>query len=131
MRDPEGSRNLVAATRSRARASAEAQQQDATLPETEAPDAPIPQEAPKRATKAKAKACSRGKESSEVITFQGSPPPDPHSKWIGQQDETEIPNGGRLLVAPSGFPDGLLVVEDDQRRRRIIVSVEQRERLVK
>jgi hypothetical protein len=66
-----------------------------------------------------------------VITFRGSPPPDPHSKWIGQQDETEIPNGGRLLEAPSGFPAGLLVVEDDQRRRRIIVPSEQRERLVK
>jgi hypothetical protein len=110
---------------------AETQQQDVALPETEAQDAPVPQEAPKRATKAKTKVFSRGKESSEVITFRGSPPPDPHSKWIGQQDETEIPNGGRLLEAPSGFPDGLLVVEDDQRHRRIIVPSEQRERLVK
>jgi hypothetical protein len=94
-------------------------------------NAPVPQEAHRPASKAKTKACSRGKEASEVITFRGSPPPDPHSKWIGQQDETEIPNGGRLLEAPSGFPDGLLVVEDDQRRQRIIVPVEQRERLVK
>ncbi len=131
MRDPEGSRNLVAATRSRARAAAKTQQQDLALPETEAQDAPVVQEAPKRAIKAKAKVCSRGKESSKVITFRGSPPPDPHTKWIGQQDETDIPNGGRLLEAPSGFPDGLLVVEDDQRRRRIIVPPEQRERLVK
>ncbi len=131
MRDPEGSRNLVAATRSCVRASAEAQQQAVALPETEAQDAPVPQEALRRASKAKTKACSRGKEASEVITFRGSSPPDPHSKWIEQQDETEIPNGGRLLEAPSGFPDRLLVVEDDQRRRRIIVPLEQRERLVK
>ncbi len=60
VRDPEGSRNLVAAMRSRARASTEAQQQDVAPPETEAQDAPVPQEAPKRATKAKAKICSRG-----------------------------------------------------------------------
>ncbi len=131
MRDPEGSRNLVAATRSHARASEEAQQQAVALPETESQNAPVPQEAPRSATKAKAKVCSRGKQSSEVITFRGSPPPDPHSKWVGQQDKTEIPNGRRLLEAPSGFPDGLLVVEDDQRRRRIIVPLEQRERLVK
>ncbi len=82
-------------------------------------------------TKAKAKASVRGKEVSEVVTFRGSPPPDPHIKWVGQQDATEIPNGGRLLEAPPGFPDGLLVIEDDQRRRRIIVPLEQRERLVK
>jgi hypothetical protein len=94
-------------------------------------NAPVPQEAHRPVSKAKTKACSRGKEASVVITFRGSPPPDPHSKWIGRQDETEIPNGGRLLEAPSGFPNGLLVVEDDQRRRRIIVPVEQRERLVK
>jgi hypothetical protein len=86
---------------------------------------------PERVTKAKAKACVRGKEVSEVVTFRGSPPSDPHIKWVGQQDVTEIPNGGRLLEAPLGFPDGLLVIEDDQRRRRIIVPSEQRERLVK
>jgi hypothetical protein len=56
-------------------------------------------------TKAKAKVCVRGKEVSEVVTFRGSPPPDPHIKWVGQQDATEIPNGGRLLEAPPGFPD--------------------------
>jgi hypothetical protein len=76
-------------------------------------DAPVPQGALWRVSKAKTKACSRGKEASEVISFRGSPPPDPHSKWIGEQDETEIPNEGRLLEAPSGFPDGLLVVEDE------------------
>ncbi len=94
-------------------------------------DAPVFSQVPKRATKAKAKACVRGKEVSEVVTFRGSPPPDPHVKWVGQQDATEISNGGRLLEAPPGFPDGLLVIEDDQRRRRIIVPLEQRERLVK
>ena len=73
----------------------------------------------------------RGKEVSEVVTFRGSPPPDPHDKWIGQQDPTEIPNGGRLLDSPPGFLDGLLVIEDDQRRQRIIVPSEQRERLIK
>ena len=77
------------------------------------------------------KACVRGKETSEVVTFRGSPPPDSHDKWVGQQDATEIPNGGRLLDSPPGFPDGLLVIEDDQRRRRIIVPSEQRERLIK
>jgi hypothetical protein len=61
----------------------------------------------------KAKACVRGKEVPEVVTFRGSPPTDPHVKWVGQQDATEIPNGGRLLEAPLGFPDRLLVIEDD------------------
>ncbi len=50
---------------------------------------------------------------------------------VGQQDSTEIPNGGRLLDSPPGFPDGLLVIEDDKRRQRIIVPSEQRERLIK
>jgi transposase InsO family protein len=86
---------------------------------------------PQRATKARTKACVRGKEASEVVTFRGSPPPDPHTKWVGQQDATEIPNGGRLLDSPPGFPDGLVVIEDDQRRQRIIVPSEQRERLIK
>ena len=36
-----------------------------------------------------------------------------------------------MLDSPSGFPDGLLVIEDDQRRQRIIVPLEQRERLIK
>jgi hypothetical protein len=31
-------------------------------------------------TKAKAKVCVRGKEVSGVVTFRGSPPPDPHTK---------------------------------------------------
>ncbi len=73
----------------------------------------------------------RGKETFEVVTFRGSPPPDSHIKWVGQQDATEIPNGGRLLDSPPGFPDGLLVIEDDQWRQRIIVSWKQRERLTK
>ncbi len=131
VRDPEGSRTLVAATRSRARASAEAPAKTGTSTEAEEHDAPVPSQVPKRATKAKAKACMRGKEVSEVVTFRGVPPPDPHVKWVGQQDAMEIPNGGRLLEAPPGFPDGLLVIEDEQRRRRIIVPLEQRERLVK
>ncbi len=66
-----------------------------------------------------------------MVTFRGSPPPDSHIKWVGQQDATEIPNGGRLLDSPPGFPDGLLVIEDDQRRQRIIVPSKQRERLIK
>jgi hypothetical protein len=57
---------------------------------------------PERTAKAKAKACVRGKETSEVVTFRGSPPPDSHTKWVGQQDATEIPNGGRLLEPPPG-----------------------------
>ncbi len=87
--------------------------------------------APQRAAKDKTKACVRGKETSEVVTFRGSSPPDSHIKWVGQQDATEIPNGGRLLDSPPGLPDGLLVIEDDQRRQRIIVPSEQRERLIK
>jgi hypothetical protein len=121
VRDPEESRTLVAATRSHARASAE----------TPEHDPPALSQVPRRATKAKAEVCMRGKEVSEVVTFRGSPPTDPHVKWVGQQDATEIPNGGRLLEAPPRFPDGLLVIEDDQRRRKIIVPLEQRERLVK
>ncbi len=131
VRDPEGSRTLVAATRSRARASAEAPDKAGTSIEAEEHDAPILSQVPKRVIKAKAKACVRGKEVSEVVTFRGSPPPDLHIKRVGQQDATEIPNGVCLLEAPPGFPAGLLVIEDDQRRRRIIVPLEQRERLVK
>jgi hypothetical protein len=131
VRDPEGSRTLVAATRSRARASAEAPDKSGTPVDAEEHDAPVLSQRPKRVTKAKAKVCVRGKEASEVVTFRGSPPPAPHIKWVGQQDATEILNGGRLLEAPPGIPDGLLVIEDDQRRRRFIVPLEQRERLVK
>jgi hypothetical protein len=133
VRDPEGSRTLVAATRSRAQASAEAPDKPGTSTDAEEHEAPVLSlsRKPEHATRAKAKACVRGKEEFEVVTFRGSPSPDPHIKWVGQQDATEIPNGGRLLEAPPGFPDGLLVIEDDQRRRRIIVPLEQRERLVK
>ena len=105
VRDPEGSRTLSAATRSRDRASAETPDNKAgTSTDAEERDAPVlsqkPKRAtkakakvlsqkPKRATKAKAKACVRGKEVSEVVTFRGSTPPDPHVKWVGQQDATE------------------------------------------
>ncbi len=131
VQDPEGSRILVAATRSRARASAEAQAEAGTTAEAEAQAAPVTREAPQRATKDETKACVRGNEKSEVVTFRGSPPSDSHIKWAGYQDATEIPNGGRLLDSPPGFTDGLLVIEDDQRLQRIIVPSEQRERLIK
>ncbi len=131
VRDPEGSRILVATTRSRARAYAKAQADAGTMAEIETQVAPALREPPQHAAKAKAKACVRGKETSEVVTFRGSPPPDSHLKWLEQQDASEIPNGGRLLDSPPGFPDGLLVIEDDQRRQRIIVPAEQRERLIK
>ena len=131
VRDPEGSRTLVATTRSRARAPADTPTEVGVTAGIETRLAPDSDEAPPRAAKVRTKACVRGKEVSEVVTFRGSPPPDPHDKWIGQQDPTEIPNGGRLLDSPPGFPDGLLVIEDDQRRRRIIVPAEQRERLIK
>ena len=131
LRDPEGSRTLVATTRSRARAPAETPTEVGVVAEVETPLASVSSDVPQRAAKVRTKACVRGKEASEVATFRGSPPPDPHDKWIGQQDPTEIPNGGRLLDSPSGFPDGLLVIEDDQRRQRIIVPLEQRERLIK
>jgi hypothetical protein len=127
VRDPEGSHTLVAATRSRVRASAEAQAGAGTTAEIEAQVAPVAREAPQHAAKNKTKACVRGKETSEVATFRGSPPPDSHIKWVGQQNATEIPSGGRLLDSPPGFPDGLLVIEDDQRPQRIIVPPEQRE----
>jgi hypothetical protein len=131
VRDPEGSRTLVATTRSRARAPAEVQAKAGANTVVETQLAPTSTDLPQHTAKAKTKACVRGKETSEVVTFRGSPPPDSHIKWIGQQDATEIPNGGRLLESPSGFPDGLLVIEDDQRRQRIIVPLEQRERLIK
>ena len=131
VRDPEGSRTLVATTRSRARAPAEAPTEVEAIAEDETQLAMSSTETPRRAAKVRTKACVRGKEASEVVTFRGSPPPDPHDKWVGQQDATEIPNGGRLLDSPPGFPDGLLVIEDEQRRRRIIVPSEQRERLIK
>jgi hypothetical protein len=93
VRDPEGSRTLVAATRSCARASAETPDKTGTSTDAEEHDAPVLSQKPERANKAKAKACVRGKEVSEAVTFRGSPPPDPHIKWVGQQDATEIPNG--------------------------------------
>ncbi len=75
VRDPEGSRTLVAATRSRARISAEAQADTgAIMAEIETQVAPVLREPPQRAAKAKTKACVRGKETSEVVTFRGSPP---------------------------------------------------------
>ena len=58
VRDPEGSRTLVAATRPRARASAEAQAEAGTMAEVEAQVAPVPLEAPRRAAKDKTKACA-------------------------------------------------------------------------
>ncbi len=87
------------------------------MAEIEAQIAPVSLEAPRRAAKDKTKACVRGKETSEVVTFRGSPPPDSHIKWVGQQDAAEIPKGGRLLDSSPGFPDELLVIEDDQKRR--------------
>ncbi len=115
----------------RVRASAEALAEARATAEVETQVAPISSEVPQRAAKVRIEACVRGKETSEVVTFWGSPPPDSHAKWVGQQDATEISNGGRLLDSPPGFPDGLLVIEDDQRRQRIIVPSEQRERLIK
>jgi hypothetical protein len=94
VRDPEGSRTLIAATRSRARASAEAPDESRTSTDAEERDGPVLSQKPKRATKAKAKACMRGKEVSEVVTFRGSPPPDPHDKWVGQQTQQKSPTGG-------------------------------------
>ena len=115
----------------RGRAPADTPTEVGVTAEVETRLAPDSAKAPPRAAKVQTKACVRGKEVSDVVNFRGSPPPDPHDKWIGQQDPTEIPNGGRLLESPPGFPDGLLVIEDDQRRRRIIVPSEQRERLIK
>ncbi len=116
--------------------STEAQQQAVALPETEteSQDAPVPQVELGRAPQAKTKACLRGKEASEseVITFRGSPPPGPHSKWIGQQDETEIPNGGRLLEAPSiRIPRRTLGGRRRPETSTNHFQTEQRERLVK
>ncbi len=78
VRDPEGSHNLVVATR--VRASAEAPNQAVASSETEVEDASILQEVPRSTAKAKVKACVRGKEMSEVITFRVLRPPDPHAK---------------------------------------------------
>jgi hypothetical protein len=57
VRDPEGFRTLVAATRSRARASAEAPHKAGTSTEAEEHEASVLSQVSKRATKAKAKAC--------------------------------------------------------------------------
>ncbi len=104
VRDPEGSRTLVATTRSYARAPAEAQAEVETTAEVEMQLAPASTELPQRAARAQTKACVRGKETSEVVTFRGSPPPDSHYKWIAQQDATEISNGGRLLDSTIRIP---------------------------
>ena len=71
--------------------------------------------------KPKRKKCVRGKAANDTFTFRGTPPPDPHTAWVGKQDPTEIPKDGKLLQDPQGFPKGLLVCEDETRLRRIIV----------
>ncbi len=80
VRDPEGSRILVATTRSRAHAPAEAQAEAEVNAVIESQLAPTSTDLPQHAAKAKTKACVRGKETSEVVTFRGSPPPDSHDK---------------------------------------------------
>jgi hypothetical protein len=80
VRDAEGSHTLVAATRSRVRASAEAPVKAGTTTKAEEHHAPVLSQVLLRATKAKAKACVQGKEASEEVNFRGSPPPDPHVK---------------------------------------------------
>ncbi len=116
VRNPEGSRTLVTTTRSRALAPGNTPAEVRVTAEVEARLALDSGEAPPRAAKVRTKACMRGKEASKVLTFRGSPPPDPHDKWIGQQDPTEIPNGGRLLDSPPGVPDGLLVQDERPRQ---------------
>ncbi len=80
VRDPEGSRTLVATTRSRVRASAEAPAEARATAEVEAQVASVSSEMPQLAAKARTKACVRGKETPEVVIFRGSPPPDSHIK---------------------------------------------------
>ncbi len=75
-----GSRTLVATTRSRARAPADTPTEVEVTAEVEARLDPNSGEAPTRAAKVQTKACVRGKEVSDVVTFRGSPPPDPHDK---------------------------------------------------
>jgi hypothetical protein len=76
LQDPKGSRTLVATTRSRVRAFAEALAEAGATADVEAQVAPVSSEMPQCAAKVRTKACVRGKETSEVVTFQGSPPPD-------------------------------------------------------
>ena len=80
VRDQEGSRTLVATTRSRARAPAEAPTEVEAIAEDETQLAMSSTETPQRAAEVRTKACMRGKETSEVVTFRGSLPPDPHDK---------------------------------------------------
>ncbi len=80
VRDPEGSRTLIATTRSHARAPAEAQAEAEATAEVETQLAPASTELPQREAKVRTKACVRGKETSEVVTFRRSPPPDSHDK---------------------------------------------------
>jgi hypothetical protein len=94
VRDPEGSRTLVAPMRSRARASSEAPDKAGTSTEAEEHDAPVLSQVPKRATEAKAKACVRGKEVSGVVTFR-----DHHlltftSNGSGSKTQRKSPTGG-------------------------------------
>ena len=74
VRDPEGSRTLVATTRSRARAPADTPTEVGVTAEAETQLAPVSIEVPQRAAKVRTRACVRGKEASEVVTFRGSPP---------------------------------------------------------
>ncbi len=80
VRDPEGSRTLVATSWSRAHAPAEARAEAEANAEVETQLAPASTELPQQAAKVRTKACVRGKETSEVITFRGSPPPDSYDK---------------------------------------------------
>ncbi len=71
VRDPEGSRTLVATTQSRARAPVEAPTEVGAIAEDETQLVTSSTEKPQRAAKVRTKACVRGKETSEVVTFRG------------------------------------------------------------
>jgi hypothetical protein len=94
VQDPEGSRTLVAATRSRARASAEAPDKAGTSIEAEEHDAPVLSQVLKRVTKAKAKACCEAKRCLKWSPFEGHHLLTLTSNGSDSKSQRKSPTGG-------------------------------------
>ena len=76
--------------------------------------------------------CKHGTPTKGTLSFAGSPPPDPYSKWVGHQNNIEPPEGGKVvLYGRKGYPKKLKAVETKKGKLLIIVPVSQRDRLIK
>ena len=86
----------------------------------------------KNPTTVKPVGCKHGIPTKGTQSFVGSPPPDPYSKWVGQQHNIEPPEGGKVVMyGRKGYPAKLKAVETKNGKLLIIVPVSQRDRLIK